>query len=174
MKDLLAVEEKEEDYELLECTLDTGAAINVAPRKMIEDPETLMPATDTCKYISATGTETKEKAKMKVDGLNEYWEKINGMFSVMEPDAVKMLASAVRTCRAGNRVVLDLESGSYIQNKSNGRRTPLFVKGDTFKFNIWRRKKQVSLMQQQKIEELFNRGDELQRDFHRQVRVRQP
>ena len=94
----------------------------------------------------------------------------------MEPDVSKMLASAVKTCKKGNRIVLDLETGSYIKNKTTHKKTPLYVKGDTFKFNIWRPKQALNMMEQaetqNKIDEVLKIPTQTRSThFHRQVRV---
>ena len=58
-----------------------------------------------------------------------------------EPDVSKNLGAAVQICRAGNRIVLDLDTGSYILNKATRKYTPLFVRNNTFKYRLWVRKR---------------------------------
>ena len=56
-------------------------------------------------------------------------------------------------------MVLDLDTGAYILYKPTKRYTPLFVKDETFKFNIWRRRGQQN---DEQTEEL--KGDIIEPD----------
>jgi hypothetical protein len=68
-------------------------------------------------------------------------EKLTGCSAIQfhVSDVKRPLASAVKVCRAGNRVVLDLEDkeGSYIENKTSGERMAVNVdKNETFVFKV--------------------------------------
>ena len=52
-------------------------------------------------------------------------------------DVKQVLASVGRMCDGGNRVVFDDWSGSYIENKRTGERTPLVKKNGIYTFDLW-------------------------------------
>jgi hypothetical protein len=49
-----------------------------------------------------------------------------------EADVRKPLASAVALARAGNRIVLDLDTGSFIENKRTGGKVKVEMENNTF------------------------------------------
>jgi hypothetical protein len=66
----------------------------------------------------------------------EAWTRESGLiFNVA--DVAKPLASAVKVCEAGNRVVLDPEPGqSYVENIASGERMKLTKENGTFVFEV--------------------------------------
>ena len=55
--------------------------------------------------------------------------------SFNEADVRKPLASAVAVARAGNRIVLDLDTGSFIENKQTGEKMKVEMENNTFVFD---------------------------------------
>ena len=55
--------------------------------------------------------------------------------SFNEADVRKPLASAVAVARAGNRIVLDLDTGSFIENKRTGEKMKVEMENNTFVFD---------------------------------------
>ena len=53
-----------------------------------------------------------------------------------EADVRKPLASAVAVARAGNRIVLDLDTGSFIENKRTGEKMKVEMENNTFVFDV--------------------------------------
>ena len=75
-----------------------------------------------------------------MEGYNDEWSPIGGDFQLCEPDVQKVLVSAYRSCQAGHRVVLDLETGSYMLHKKTKKFTPIYTSNGTFKFSMWLKK----------------------------------
>ena len=85
----------------------------------------------------------------------------------MESDVSKFLSSAVHCCRKDNRIVLDLDSGSYILSKPTGKHTPLFVKGGALRFNLWRKIDQADGSMAEGSEEAGEGDEEAPRMKHK-------
>ena len=49
----------------------------------------------------------------------------------------KVLASVAKICGSGNRVVFDDESGSYIENKSTGKKTWPTKRNGVYFYELW-------------------------------------
>ena len=64
---------------------------------------------------------------MKTHGLDANWHEVNATWRLTDPGVKKPLAAAVKCMKAGNRIILDLEEGSFI--RSTGQKTPLYEKG---------------------------------------------
>ena len=51
----------------------------------------------------------------------------------------KPLAAVSQICKAGHRVVMDLEGseGSFIENKATGERTNIYLENGVFVMDVW-------------------------------------
>ena len=55
----------------------------------------------------------------------------------------KALLSVAKTVKAGNRVVFD-DNGSYIENKTNGKKTPIEQRNGGYALKVWVHRDQTS------------------------------
>ncbi len=62
-------------------------------------------------------------------------------------DITKPLGSVKKMLKAGNRVVFE-SSGSYVQNISTGRKTPIHERHGTFAMDLWIQDRETSSSQE--------------------------
>lgn len=104
-----------------EITVDSGAAVSVAPKTMFTgSPMTTPPNRKT--YRAANGGRIEDLGGRKVRFATDRGEERSMNFRVA--DVTKPLASVSRICARGNRVVFD-GPDSYIEHKSTGARTSI-------------------------------------------------
>ena len=87
----------------------------------------------------------KDAGSVKTHGLDANWHAVNATWRLTDPGVQKPLAAAVKCMKAGNRIILDLEEGSYIENRSTGKKTPLYEQDGVMKFKLWIRRGQHPL-----------------------------
>ena len=139
--DLLGVEHSshQDGLQEMEVTFDTGAAVSAIPPSCVFHNKVKEP-TSKQEYLVASGGRVRDVGSVQTDGYNENWDSVNAEWRVTNPSVRKPLASAVKCLQAGNRVVLDMEEGSYIVNKRTGKKTPMYVKDGVIKFKLWLKK----------------------------------
>ena len=125
-------------WELLPCTLDSGAIDWVTP-KSTATKHTIKESRLSkagMGYKAANGTSIKNYGQTEIRSLNENWQSVGVIMQVA--DVKKTLAAAIKICQAGNRIVLDVEEGqSFIQNKGSGEKTPVHIRNGEFQFDLW-------------------------------------
>ena len=136
----------EEEMVKLTCTLDSGACVSVLPKECTMGYKITADGENRC-YTTASGEEVVDEGSVKLNAQNDNYNDCQLNFRVTEPSVRKPLVSAYKTCLAGNRIVLDLEKGSYVYNKKTKQFTPVFVKDGTFQYDVWVRKPQVMTVQ---------------------------
>ena len=101
-------------------TLDLGACTSVLPTELLCRHEVKQDAQG-WSYCTASGEEVSNEGFIKLPVLTyrstEDRGEANVNFRVTEPSVQKPLGSAYQSCLTGNRIVLDLDTGSYITNK---------------------------------------------------------
>ena len=139
MLEINAVSFDEDDYEQVEVTFDTGAAVSALPNKHINGNK-VIPPSSAQKYGVVGGSSVEDAGGVQTQGLNEKWDPILMNWRLTQPGVTKALAAAVECLKKGCRAVLDLETGSYIEHKKTKKRTRLYEKNGVIKFMIWIRK----------------------------------
>ena len=70
----------------------------------------------------------------ELKGMTEEGDEVT--MEVQIADVKRVLGSVRKICQAGNRVVFE-EGKSYIQNKRNGRKTPISEGRNGYTVNLW-------------------------------------
>ena len=73
-----------------------------------------------------------------IEGCGDDWTPVQ--FPLQVAPVKKVLASVAKICGSGNRVVFDDESGSYIENKSTGKKTWLTKRNGVYFYELWVKK----------------------------------
>ena len=73
-----------------------------------------------------------------IEGFGDEWTPVK--FNMQVAPVKKVLASVAKICGSGNKVVFDDEEGSYIENKSTGKRTWLTKRGGVYFYELWVKK----------------------------------
>jgi hypothetical protein len=129
----------------LTCTLDSGACVSVLPKKLIPEGYSIERDDLNRSYTAAAGQEVVDEGLVRLDCQNEDSRDCSMKFRVTEPDVRRPLVAAGDVCTAGgpvgrrNRVVLDLDSGSYIENKVTGIKTAIRLRNGIFEYDVWTR-----------------------------------
>ena len=126
----------EEMFKQMTCTLDSGACVSVIPKELCEGFPVEKDERSKV-YHTASGEEVVDEGAVKLRVLTEDWAEANMKFRVTEPSVRKPLTSAYQMCAAGNRIVLDLDTGSYIFNKRTRQFTALHARNGTFEYDVW-------------------------------------
>ena len=78
------------------------------------------------------------RAKKWIEGFGDEWTPVK--FHMQVAPVKKVLASVAKICGSGNRVVFDDDEGSFIENKSTGKRTWLTKRGGVYFYELWVKK----------------------------------
>jgi hypothetical protein len=78
-----------------------------------------------------------EKEDVAFKAQNEAGNDINVNFKRFDPPLGKTLGAGLPILQAGNRVVLDLDKGSYIYNRATKQYTEIYAKQGTLKYKLW-------------------------------------
>ena len=104
-------------------TSDSGAAVSAMPKDMVPN----VPQSETCEnkfYRVANRSKIKGLGGKKVTFKTKNVSTQSMSFRVV--DVTKALSSVSKICQRKNRVVFDRD-GSYIKNKTSGKRLPMRV-----------------------------------------------
>ena len=88
-------------------------------------------------YVTESGGCVRDEASVRLSGYTDNWDEVSCEWRLTNPDVRKPLAAAVPICKAGNHIVLDLDTGSYVYNKKTRKYTPVYFKDGVFKFDLW-------------------------------------
>ena len=119
--------------------------MSVLPKKLIPEGYSIERDDLNRSYTAAAGQEVVDEGLVRLDCQNEDSRDCRMKFRVTEPDVRRPLVAAGDVCAAGgpvgqrNRVVLDLDSGSYIENKVTGIKTALRLRNGIFEYDVWTR-----------------------------------
>ncbi len=120
----------------LTVTVDSGASTSVMPE--FEATTVQIEESDASKrnirFRAANGNAIYSKGKRKIKGHTENGDKCTASFEVCK--VTKTLGAVSDMVDKGNKVVFDA-GGSYILNKSTGRKTYMRRRGGVFEFDIW-------------------------------------
>ena len=128
--------EEWEGMEEIEITVDSGAVDTVGPPGTAQafPLHTTQASREGRYYRAANNSKIAIHGMKELKGLTESGDPI-GM-GVQIADVKKVLGSVRRMCEAGNKVVFD-EDGSYVMNKTTGRKTPIAKETRGYKVRIW-------------------------------------
>ena len=130
-----SVEKVNEDWEIINVTVDSGAVDNVAPEEIGEQFEVKETKMSQKKgyYTAANGTKIYNQGERDIVGRTKEGSPAVMTFQVCAVDGP--LGSVRKMCRAGNRVVFDDDGqggGSYIENKKTGKISKIIDDGELY------------------------------------------
>ena len=150
-------------------TVDSGAAKSALPAGWLpeyalkDSPESLAGV----RYVAANGTTIPDEGMKTISFITEVGERKNMQFAVAGVN--KPLASVSSMCAAGNEVVFNTRTGSYVKDLDAGTYTPLRLEGGVFVMDIWVQeppKSQAAMAPLDRDED----GARLESGFRRQAR----
>ena len=131
------INQVEGKWQKVSATLDSAAIETVGPPNI----GTCFPLIPTVaskngiNYSAANGSPIKNYGQRILQGLDNSW-KVKTM-PMQVAQVKKVLASASQICMAGNRCMLDIENGSWIEDKSTGEITEVDYVDGEFTFDMW-------------------------------------
>ena len=144
-------------------TADSGAADHVVPVSVGSgfEVEPSAGSKTGLHYRSANGGRIPNLGQKRLKGYSDEGSPISWTPQVAA--VTKSLNSLVKTCKAGNRVVLDTEKGSYIENKKTGAKTQLRVEKEVFVFDLWFKKGKGSGSKEKEVSTVAKEEQDFQR-----------
>jgi hypothetical protein len=122
-----------QDYR--EISLGNSGSASRDSRTEMREQKSGDPRTEVVGTLRGASTMKEERTIIAEVSQEELTRECGFIFNVA--DVAKPLASAVKVCQAGNRVVLDPEDGkSYVENISTGERMKLSIEKGTFVFEV--------------------------------------
>ena len=140
---LIPTDDKETDVSVMQIkgnwvkitgTLDSGAAESVCPMDFMPMIPVSSPS-DGRTYVAANGTKIKDQGAKQIAFTTAEGNERRIKFcrtSVMKP-----LMSSSKVEAAGNRIVLDGPSNSYIECKKSGQRTRIRQQDGVYVIDMW-------------------------------------
>ena len=151
-------------YEI-DLTIDSGAVATITPVDTIpgEVPRETEASRRKMVYMVANGASIANKGELTLRGNAENGVVMNAI--AQASDVTKPLGAAREILKGGNRIVLD-DAGSYIENKTTGKRIPIRRENGMFVVTMTLPKGEDRRMEKQYA--VLATGD--MESFHRQVR----
>jgi hypothetical protein len=148
-KDLCVIKLKEDaviasvesdKFELIEITIDSGAAESVIPPDIMNQFPTNETESSIAgeQFVAANGSIIENEGERRVDVFTLDGTKRNMVFQVTGVN--KTLASVSRICEKGHVVIFDGDD-SYILNKTSGEVIPMRHRNGVWLLEVWVEKK---------------------------------
>ena len=123
-------------WERIRVQVDSGAVDTVAPKEVAKAfslRETAM-SKNNIGFVAANGSKIDNYGERKVVGYTDDGEGVSMRMTCA--DVQKVLGSVHRMNLGGNRVMLD-GNDSYLENRKNGRRTPIKYENGQYVLYMW-------------------------------------
>ena len=126
----------DQEYEVIEAAVDSGAGVTIMPEEMCSDHPIDSDGSG-IEYNAAGGQTVTDKGQRKLQVVTEKWQQ-RSMKSRVGP-VRRMLLAASDLVDHGNRVVLQ-KNGSYVEHIGTKQRTPLNRANGIFLMKLWVKK----------------------------------
>jgi hypothetical protein len=120
-------------------TIDSGASRCVMPSDWYPEYKAMESEEQKAgvKYVAANGKVLEDEGCKILNVVLEDGKERTMKFNLAK--VTKPLAAVSQICKAGHRVVMDLEGseGSFIENKATGERTAIYLENGVFVMDVW-------------------------------------
>ena len=120
-------------------TIDSGASRYVMPTDWYPEYKAMESEEQKAgvRYVAADGKIIHDEGCKVLNVVLEDGQERTMKFNLAK--VTKPLAAVSQICKAGHRVVMDLEGseGSFIENKKTGERTAIYMDNGVFVMDVW-------------------------------------